>query len=54
MSYFATIKCKKCGKLEQIYLGGYGFSYRNNITKCKYCGYEYNAEQACITMEDSD
>lgn len=50
MSYFADVKCPKCGKTKQLHLGGFGF-YGHDKEECNYCGYEYNPQDNCTNCE---
>ncbi len=49
MSYFATTRCPKCGKKQQLHLGGLRF-YGNETTICSYCDSEYSSVFNCIDM----
>lgn len=50
MSYFADVKCPKCGKVKQLHLGGYGF-FGHDKEYCSYCGFEFNSQVNCMNME---
>ena len=58
MSYFAVVRCPKCGKTKTLMLGGYGFgTYSmggNHKEKCSYCGCEFNPQECCESMEHAD
>lgn len=50
MSYFADIKCPKCGKIKQLHLGGYGF-FGHDKEHCDYCGFDFDPQINCLNME---
>lgn len=50
MSYFADVRCPKCGKIKQLHLGGYGF-YGHDKEHCNYCGFDFDPQINCKSME---
>lgn len=50
MSYFADVRCPKCGKIKQLHLGGYGF-YGHDKEHCNYCGFDFDPQINCQSME---
>lgn len=50
MSYFADVKCPKCGKTKQLHLGGYGF-YGHDKEHCDYYGFDFDPQANCLNME---
>ena len=49
MSYFATIKCPKCGHKEQLLLGGWMW-YGYDTYKCKNCGNDFDPQKNCLNF----
>lgn len=50
MSYFAEVKCPKCGKKKSIHLGGYGF-FGYGKEHCNYCGCGFDPQENCKSMD---
>lgn len=50
MSYFADVRCPKCGKIKQLHLGGLGF-YGHDKEHCNYCGFDFDPQINCQSME---
>lgn len=51
MSFVTDVQCPNCGKVRQIYLGGYGFYGKAKTIVCYKCGISYDGLSNCLSME---